>query len=117
VLSALCVAGGRQVKSGVGRLLNMDAPVKKRSAFHLFGVIGLLIIGEFWARYYAFCRFNAISPFNEFVHRYPLAFDGLLILMAAAILAVGVAAFSSKLWLSISLLALGTLLFMFSQIT
>ena len=102
---------------GVGRLLIMDTQVKKRSAFHIFGVIGLLIIGEFWARYYAFCRFNAISPFNEFVHRYPFAVDGLLILMVTAILAAGVAAFSNKLWLLISFLALGTLLFIFSQIT
>jgi len=114
---ALPQLNARRLMAGVGRLLIMDAQVKKRSAFHIFGVIGLLIIGEFWARYYAFCRFNAISPFNEFLHRYPLAFDGLLILMVAAVLAAGVAAFSSKLWLSISLLALGTLLFMFSQIT
>lgn len=67
--------------------------------------------------YFTFCRFNVISPFNEFVHRYPYAGGGLIILMVVAILAGGVAALSYKAWLLTSLLALGTLFFIFSQIT
>ena len=91
--------------------------MKKRSAFHIFGVISLLIIGDFWVRYYRFCRFNVISPFNKFVHNYTFAGDELIILMVIAIIAGCIAAFSSKVWLLTSLLALATLLFAFSQIT
>ena len=91
--------------------------MKKRSAFHIFGVISLVLVVEFWVRYFAFCRFNAISPFNQFVHRYPFAAEGLLLLMVIAILAGAVATVSSRLWLMTPMLALGTILFIFSQIT
>jgi len=91
--------------------------MKKRSAFHISGIISLLLIAEFWTRYFAFCRFNAVSPFNQFVHRYPFAAEGLLLMMLIAILAGGVATLSSKLWLLTSFLAVGTILFIFSQIT
>ncbi len=91
--------------------------MKKSSGFHIFGIISLLLLGEFWMTYFAFCRFNAITPFNQFVHRYPFAAGGLLLLMVFVILAGGIAALSSKLWLFASLLALGTILFIFSQIT
>ena len=91
--------------------------MRKRAALHIFGIIGLLIIGDFWVRYYRFCRFNTVASFNEFVHNYTFAADQLIILMVFAIIAGAVAAFTNKLWLLTSILALATLLFVFSQIT
>jgi hypothetical protein len=95
----------------------LDDEMTKKSVFHIFGIISLFIIAEFWVRYLAFCRLNAISPFNEFVHRYLFAGEGLILLMIMAIIGGGVASFSSKFWLLTSVLALGTILFIFSQIT
>lgn len=95
----------------------LRAQMKKRAAFHIFGVISVLIIADFWVRYYAFCRFNTISPFNQFVHRWPFAGTGLLGLMFLAIVAPVVSAIANKWWLLISLIALGTLFFFYSQIT
>jgi uncharacterized membrane protein len=93
--------------------------MKRKFSLHLLGAIGLFILGDFWVRYFVFCRFNVVSPFNQFVHGYPLAGDGLLAVMVAAIVSAGVAAFylHNKLWVSVSFLAVGTVIFIFSQIT
>jgi hypothetical protein len=89
--------------------------MNKRSVLHVFGAIGLLVIGDFWVRYYRFCRFNAVAPFNKFIRDYN--FEHLIILMTIAAVAGGIAAISNKLWILTSVLALGTLFFAFSQIT
>ena len=91
--------------------------MKPRAAFHVLGVLALLIIGDFWIRYLVFCRFNAVSPFNEFVHRWPLAGNGLALLLEFAIGASCLAVIANKLWPIVSLAAMGTLMFFFSQIT
>jgi len=90
---------------------------KKKSALHIFGILSLLIIGHFWVRYFVFCRCDEISPFNEFVHRWPLAGTGLLMLLLLSILFPVIAAFANKLWLLMSPVAFGTLTFFYSQIT
>ena len=81
------------------------------------GSISFLVTAEFWVSYLAFCRFNKVIPFNDFVHRYPAAAGGLIGMMAAALSAGIVAAWFRKWWLGTSVCALVTLLFIFSQIT
>ena len=83
----------------------------------LFGLASLLILVEFWISYFAFCRFNQIYPFNGFVHRYPMAGGGLIFMMLGSMLAGVIAARFCKWWILASLFALGTIMFIFSQIT
>ena len=90
---------------------------KRRLLPALFGLVSLLIVVEFWISYFAFCGFNKICPFNGFVHRYPMAGVGLVFMMIGSIVAAIIAAFFRKLWILASIFALGTLMFVFSQIT
>lgn len=83
----------------------------------LFGLASLLIIVEFWISYLVFCRFNKVYPFNGFVHRYPMAGEGLICLMLGSMLAGIIAARFRRWWILASLIALGTIMFIFSQIT
>jgi hypothetical protein len=83
----------------------------------LFGLVSSLVVTEFWIRYFRFCNFNKFEAFNAFVHRYPLAGNGVVLLMLMAIVAGICAAWFRKIWILSSLAGLGTLLFIFSQIT
>ena len=94
-----------------------ESRMKKKGTLHLFGIFSVLIIADFWVRYFVFCRFDTISPFNALVHRWPLAGSGLLLLLFLSIVVPLIAAFTNKLWLLMSLVAFGTLTFFFSQIT
>jgi len=91
--------------------------MKKKGTLHLFGIFSFLIIADFWVRYFVFCRFDTISPFNAFVHRWPFAGNGLLLLLFLSIVVPVIAAFANKLWLLRSLIAFGTLKIFFSQVT
>jgi hypothetical protein len=83
----------------------------------LLGVVSAFVVTELWIRYFRFCRFNKFEPFNEFVHRYPMAGNGLVLLMLLAIVAGLCATLFRKAWILSCIGALGTLLFIFSQIT
>ena len=83
----------------------------------LVGVVSPLVVTEFWIRYFRFCRFNKFEPFNAFLHRYPMAGNGLVVLMLLAIVAGICATWFRKVWILSSIGALGTLLFIFSQVT
>lgn len=91
--------------------------MRHRAAFHILGVLGLLIIGDFWVRFFVFCRFNAVAPFNAFVLRWPLGAYGVLFLLLLAIGATSLAGIANKLWLILPFAAMGTVVFFFSQIT
>jgi len=91
--------------------------MKKKTIFHLFGILSFLLIGDFWVRYFVYCWFDTTSPFNAFIRRWPFAGNGLLFLLFLSIVVPVLAAFANKLWLLMSLIGFGTLTFFFSQLT
>lgn len=94
-----------------------SALMRKRSWLHFFGVLSLFLVAHFWIAYFVFGRSNNPADFNAFLAQYSFVGAHALEALFAAILAAGLAAFANKLWWLVSLLALTTIVFLYSQVT